>query len=95
MVGNPGSVLLPSAAPNLSLPQSGHKEALSLQEASNTFGVSVKALEDAVKNGKLPAYELLGEKVVKALDLQMLMQPASPHLLALNPRSEDNGEIPA
>lgn len=96
MVGNPGSVLLPSAAPSLALPQSSaHREALSLQEASNTFGVSVKALEDAVEGGKLPAYELLGEKVVKAVDLQMLMKPASPHLLALNPKGEDNGGTPA
>jgi hypothetical protein len=80
----------------LALPQSsGHKEALSLQEASNTFGVSVKALEDAVEDGKLPAYDLLGEKVVKPLDLQMLMQPASPHLLALNPKSEENGGMSA
>lgn len=51
------------------------KEVYTLEDASKGFGVSVESLEFAIKEGKLPAYDLLGNTVVKSEDLMGLARP--------------------
>jgi membrane protease subunit (stomatin/prohibitin family) len=88
MVGTPGTIspaspLLPPVSPQHSLSVGSSpalhgpsKEAYSLEEASQSFGVPIEALEKAIEGGNLISYDLLGKRVVKVSDLHALMQPS-------------------
>jgi len=67
----PAQLLPPSQENNV------ETQTCSLETASSQFGIPVSAIEDAIAEGKLKAYDMLGHKVLMVADLKSLLKQSA------------------
>ncbi len=97
MIGNNGglSPVAPAALPSPSvLPQLplSEREAYSIDEAAASFSLPVELIQEAVADGRIPAFNLLGKQLIRSADIHALMRPAGPTVISLtDTATRDNG----